>query len=74
MCNRGPEYGSIVIVCASRLSRLTLTLGKNLAVINQVDFPLAVQTIRYYAGWADKHAGQTIEVCIAAVVSAVLLG
>ena len=40
----------------------TLDNGKPLADSRHIDLPLAVATMRYYAGWADKIHGQTIPV------------
>jgi aldehyde dehydrogenase (NAD+) len=45
------------------LARLeSLDNGKPAAVANSADIHLAIQTIRYYAGWADKIQGKTIPV------------
>ena len=38
--------------------------GKNIAMVKQVDFTMALSIVRYFGGWADKHTGQTIEVMI----------
>ncbi|THG93758.1 hypothetical protein EW026_g7567 [Hermanssonia centrifuga] len=38
-----------------------LDSGKHFLIVKSMDFPRAIQTVRYYAGWADKHHGQTIE-------------
>ncbi|VDD85658.1 unnamed protein product [Enterobius vermicularis] len=40
----------------------TLDNGKPYAVAYVADLPLAIQCLRYYAGWADKVHGQTIPV------------
>ena len=36
--------------------------GKVFGVTKQWDLEIAISTIRYYAGWADKIQGKTIEV------------
>lgn len=36
--------------------------GKTFSCARTVDIALSIATIRYYAGWADKNHGQTIEV------------
>lgn len=40
----------------------TLDNGKPFADSRHVDIPLALQCLRYYAGWADKIHGQTIPI------------
>src|SRR3982750_4124561 len=40
----------------------TLDNGKPIAEARNGDLPLVVDTIRYYAGWADKIHGQTIPI------------
>lgn len=40
----------------------TLDNGKPLSDSRQIDIPLAVSVLRYYAGWTDKIHGQTIPV------------
>ena len=41
---------------------LTVVLGKHFLHAKKFDVPDAINNLRYYAGWADKHHGQTIEV------------
>jgi len=36
--------------------------GKTLAMAKAADVPKSIQCLRYYAGWADKIHGKTIEV------------
>ena len=36
--------------------------GKNVGLIKQVDFASGLAAIRYFAGWADKNSGRTVEV------------
>jgi aldehyde dehydrogenase (NAD+) len=38
-----------------------LNNGKTFHCAKEMDVPLAISTIRYYAGWADKIHGQVIE-------------
>lgn len=38
-----------------------LNNGKTFHCARTIDVPLAISTIRYYAGWADKIHGQVIE-------------
>ncbi|XP_017478932.1 PREDICTED: aldehyde dehydrogenase, mitochondrial-like [Rhagoletis zephyria] len=38
----------------------TLDNGKPYAVAYNVDVPLAIKNLRYFAGWADKNHGKTI--------------
>ena len=40
----------------------TLDNGKPIAESRNVDLPLAIDCLRYYAGWADKIHGQTIPI------------
>ena len=40
----------------------TLDNGKTFADSRHVDIPLALECLRYYAGWADKIHGQTIPI------------
>ena len=47
---------------ADTLSALeTLDNGKTFAWAKNVDVAFSIETIRYYAGWADKIHGQVIE-------------
>ncbi|HZR81248.1 MAG TPA: aldehyde dehydrogenase family protein [Candidatus Binatia bacterium] len=46
---------------ADELAQLeTLDNGKSIAESRNVDVPGAAATFRYFAGWADKHYGETI--------------
>ncbi len=38
----------------------SLDTGKPLAAVQRQDLPAAIDTLRYYAGWADKINGQVI--------------
>jgi aldehyde dehydrogenase (NAD+) len=38
--------------------------GKTFEWAKNADLPLAIDTIRHYAGWADKNHGQVIEVSL----------
>jgi acyl-CoA reductase-like NAD-dependent aldehyde dehydrogenase len=44
------------------LMKKLLLLGKTFQQTRTIDIPGAIGTIRYYAGWADKVHGQSIEV------------
>lgn len=44
--------------------------GKSAEIAKSVDLPDSIACIRYYAGWSDKIAGQTIEVDDAGLKSA----
>jgi aldehyde dehydrogenase (NAD+) len=35
--------------------------GKTFYWARSADLPLSISVIKHYAGWADKHFGQTIE-------------
>ena len=50
---------------------ISLTAGKNFAIIKQYDFQVSLQSIRYFAGWADKHCGKTMEVGLVVLYSIV---
>ena len=43
---------------------LIVILGKTFSWAKAVDVTSAIATLRYYAGWADKLQGKTIEVYI----------
>lgn len=43
---------------------LRLSTGKTFKSALQFDLHFVVDTLRYYAGWADKIHGKTIEVCL----------
>ncbi len=38
----------------------TVDAGKPIRDSRQMDLPAAIQTLRYYAGWADKLSGETL--------------
>jgi aldehyde dehydrogenase (NAD+) len=40
-------------------------LGKTFGWANGTDVQFSIETIKYFAGWADKITGQTIEVLLA---------
>ena len=46
------------------LSNHDLCLGKTFNWARNVDVNFSISTIKYYAGWADKITGQSIEVSI----------
>lgn len=47
---------------AAELSAVeSLDNGKAYPIASTIDIPESIATIRYYAGWADKVHGQTIE-------------
>ena len=57
------RLGDLVEEHADELARVeTADNGKTLFESAKVDIPFVVQNFRYYAGWADKLAGQTIPV------------
>jgi aldehyde dehydrogenase (NAD+) len=39
-----------------------ICLGKTFGYAHGVDTTFSIDTIKYYAGWADKVTGQSIEV------------
>ena len=41
-----------------------LVLGKHFVFLKMGECLAAIKAIRYFAGWADKHSGSTIDVCI----------
>ena len=41
----------------------SLDNGKTYDWASKADVPSSIETIRYYAGWADKVHGKVIEVC-----------
>ena len=41
-----------------------LCLGKTFTWARNVDMSLSISVIKYFAGWADKITGQSIEVSI----------
>ena len=48
---------------ADQLAALeALDNGKTFATARSFDVTASTDTIRYYAGWCDKHMGRTIEV------------
>ncbi|TGZ76215.1 aldehyde dehydrogenase-like protein [Ascodesmis nigricans] len=40
----------------------TWDMGKPLSVMKEVDMPESISTFRYYAGWADKISGKTLNI------------
>ena len=51
----------VAITTSDSLHKL---LGKTFMAAKHVDVVYAIQNYRYYAGWADKNQGKTIEVCL----------
>ncbi|KAG1747147.1 putative 1-pyrroline-5-carboxylate dehydrogenase [Suillus paluster] len=41
-----------------------LNVGKTFCAAKAVDIPTAVSLLRYYAGWADKIQGKSIQACL----------
>lgn len=37
-------------------------MGKPISVMKEVDIPESISTFRYYAGWADKINGKTLNI------------
>ena len=48
---------------------LTPLIGKNIGLIKQAEFSSTIGAIRYFAGWADKNSGKTIEVSVERVAT-----
>jgi aldehyde dehydrogenase (NAD+) len=65
-CDRGRLMYKLADLIEDELEELaaleTLDNGKPISDARAADFPLVVDTLRYYAGWADKIQGQTIPV------------
>jgi aldehyde dehydrogenase (NAD+) len=65
-CDRGRLMYKLADLIEDELEELaaleTLDNGKPISDARTADFPLVVDTLRYYAGWADKIQGQTIPV------------
>lgn len=62
------RIGDLIDEHAQELAELeSLDNGKPVAIAAAVDIPLAAQTFRYYAGWADKLGGATPYVNIPAM-------
>ncbi|MBU3758893.1 MAG: aldehyde dehydrogenase family protein [Candidatus Omnitrophica bacterium] len=67
---RPADRGAVLLRAASSLEGRsdeaalleTLNCGKTISESSKIDLPAAVQTLRYYAGWADKISGQTTAV------------
>ena len=38
----------------------SLDAGKPISSVRRQDMPAAIDTLRYYAGWADKINGQVV--------------
>ena len=47
----------------------TLDNGKPLFESSKGDLPLVAAHFRYYAGWADKHGGQTVPVAVPGILN-----
>ncbi len=59
------RLGELIAANSADLARLeTLDNGKPYFESSRGDLPLAAQHFRYYAGWADKHAGETVPVSV----------
>jgi aldehyde dehydrogenase (NAD+) len=62
---RGEYLNNLADLMAHHLDELAaieaLNNGKTFHTAQKMDLELAVRTIRYYAGWADKIHGQVIE-------------
>lgn len=58
------DGGELAVQCSSvfRSSQISMT-GKVFLHASLFDVPRAISVARYFAGWADKNFGQTIEVC-----------
>lgn len=46
-----------------------LLLGKTFYAAKSMDLPTVVSLLRYYAGWADKIQGKSIQVCLSRIVT-----
>jgi aldehyde dehydrogenase (NAD+) len=65
---RGAERGRILLKWAELLKRHaneiaeieSVDAGKPIAGVLRQDFPAAVDTLTYYAGWADKIKGEVV--------------
>lgn len=44
--------------------------GKTYMIALHVDIKMCIDTLKYFAGWADKIHGKTMEVCLCFLVSA----
>lgn len=52
-----------VMARRDELARLeTLDIGKPISESSKIDVPFVASLLEYYAGWADKHHGETIPV------------
>ncbi|KAK2462656.1 hypothetical protein APHAL10511_005389 [Amanita phalloides] len=62
---RGKLLGKLADIMEKHISELsaleTLNVGKIYKYARNGDLPSAIQTIRYFAGWADKIHGDTVE-------------
>lgn len=56
------DGGEYLRACSLNISLNTIYLGKTFVVARHVDIVYAINNYRYYAGWADKNQGKTIEV------------
>jgi acyl-CoA reductase-like NAD-dependent aldehyde dehydrogenase len=62
------RLAELVAANSAELARLeTLDNGKPLAESSKGDLPLVAAHFRYYAGWADKVAGQTVPVSVSGI-------
>ncbi len=41
-----------------------MSAGKTYMIALYVDIKMCIDTLKYFAGWADKIHGKTMEVCI----------
>src|SRR5215475_8693582 len=65
---RAAERGHILLKWAELLKRHadeiveleSLDAGKPIAAVLRQDFPAAIDTLTYYAGWADKISGEVV--------------
>src|SRR6201996_6955905 len=65
---RAAERGHILLKWAELLKRHadeiveleSLDAGKPIAAVLRQDFPAAIDTLTYYAGWADKITGEVV--------------
>ena len=48
----------------NRISDSRTPAGKAYMMALHVDIPTCLSMLKYYAGWADKIHGKTIEVCV----------
>ena len=46
-----------------------MSAGKTYMIALYVDIKMCIDTLKYFAGWADKIHGKTMEVCLFFLVS-----